>query len=293
VIWIIFFVGLACILPIYGQKQSAPPENQKENAKKPPKSTTSPPQPCASVINEYHSDNNTDRPEEHSKSYFARLFSPENLPNVGLFGIGIIASIIAICTLIPIRDQARAAFLSAQAVIDTERPWFVASIERQSEDGNNWRVRITNKGRTPGHLAHISAEHLLVPGPETFPLPPKYSGTAWIPETRFFAADDAFSVREWMSEWFDPKTIWENISQTKIDFFVVYGRVRYRDTLTGWKDSEIMHETRWCYLYRPPLGDFVPSGPAEYNGYREHHAAEQKAPKPMEGWWERFRFTRP
>jgi hypothetical protein len=64
------------------------------------------------------------------------------------------------------KEAAMAAVLSAQSVIDTERPWFVASIERRGEDSDDWRVRITNKGRTPGHLAHLSAEHHLVADPE-------------------------------------------------------------------------------------------------------------------------------
>jgi hypothetical protein len=175
------------------------------------------------------------------------------------------------------KDAAAAALLNAQAVLDTERPWFVASIEKRSEDSTDWRVRITNKGRTPGHLSHISAEHCLASDPEALPLPPKYNGTAWIPESRFFAAGDAFTVREWNHQWFNPEVIWENIRNSETELFVVYGRVRYKDTFTGGTTSEITHETRWSYLYRPMLGDFVPCGPAEYNGYRDHQRGEQKA----------------
>jgi hypothetical protein len=98
-----------------------------------------------------------------------------------------------------------------------------------------------------------------------------------MPQTLFFAANDAFTVREWLSEWFDPKVIWDNLSETKIDFFVVYGRVSYKDTFTGGIKNEIIHETRWCYLYRSSLGNFVPCGPSDYNGYRDHRNGEQKS----------------
>jgi uncharacterized membrane protein len=175
------------------------------------------------------------------------------------------------------KDNAAAALLNAQASFNAERPWFVASMERRSEDSNEWRVRITNKGRTPGHLAHVSAEYTRTHNPSELPLPPNYSGLAWMPDSMLFAAGDAFTARQWMDEWFDAKKIWENVRSSETDFLAIYGRVRYRDTLTGWTDKEIMHETRWCYHYVPPTGKFVPSGPAEYNGYRDHQKGEQKA----------------
>ena len=44
----------------------------------------------------------------NTPSYFSRLFSPENLPSLGLFAIGAVGVIVAICTLKAIERQAKA-----------------------------------------------------------------------------------------------------------------------------------------------------------------------------------------
>jgi hypothetical protein len=94
------------------------------------------------------------------------------------------------------RDAAKAAMLNAQAVIDAERPWFVASIERTKPGFDFWRVRITNKGRTPGQMWDLFAERIFVDSPESLPLPPNFSSLTYSPDTKFFANGDSFTVRE-------------------------------------------------------------------------------------------------
>jgi hypothetical protein len=178
------------------------------------------------------------------------------------------------------RKAANAAWLNAQSVIDAERPWFVPSIEGPKPDAYEWRVRISNKGRTPGQLRSLSADHMFVKRPDELPLPPQYSGEAILPNSQFFATSDAFTARQWLDEYFNAHDLAQNRNSKyghECDFLVVYGKATYTDTLTGGRKNEIVHETKWCYLYRDPTLDFVACGPSDYNGYRDYKKGEQKA----------------
>jgi hypothetical protein len=287
---LIAVVCLAWVLPVHGQQEGAKTSRQHRSSKQPAQSDSpgTGPQPTT-VINQYASAEYAKGTTDHPNGYFARLFSPENLPNIALVVIGVVASIIALCTLRPIRNQARAALLSAQAVLDAERPWFVASIERTRPQFDFWRVRITNKGRTPGQLWDLSENFMWVPSPEAehFPMPPCYDSPGSGPNTRFYASAESFIVGEnpVNDDGFLPVDRVNNrrqeFGENMLEFLVVYGRVTYKDTFTG-RTPRLLHESRWCYLFRPPvarnfLGDFVACGPAEYNGYRDYEEGEQKA----------------
>jgi hypothetical protein len=173
------------------------------------------------------------------------------------------------------REAADAALLNAQALIASERPWFVASIE-QEDHSDYWRVRITNKGRTPGHLNAMFSEYIFVSLPEDLPIPPEYHSPCFMPDTRFFVTGDSFTDREQLPG-FNPIYCIEHERQNQTDLLVIYGRATYSDTFTWGTPGEIIHETRWCYVYHQyPTGRFAPCGPYAYNGYRDR----KKNPEP-------------
>jgi hypothetical protein len=58
------------------------------------------------------------------------------------------------------KTGADAALLTAQALIASERPWFVTSVESCEDNSDLWRVRVANKGRTPGHLNAMFSEYI-------------------------------------------------------------------------------------------------------------------------------------
>jgi len=60
------------------------------------------------------------------ESYLHRLFSPENLPNIGLLVAGIFGIVVAICTLLVIRRQTKATEVAATAAQNE-----IASLDRQ------------------------------------------------------------------------------------------------------------------------------------------------------------------
>ena len=284
-LWKIVAIGFALILPIHGQTKSTKSSTHEGNTAAPTKAPAPLSPSIVNVINQDAPKQQEDGTTDHSKRYLTRLFSAENLPNILLFGAAVAGIIIAARTLRQIRDQAtsgrdsaRAALLSAQAVIDAERPWFVVSIEKSKPSFNFWRIRITNKGRTPGQLVELFEDRIFVDTPESLPLPPKYSSPTYAPDTSFFANGESFTIREtYDDDGFLPKDIWEQQSKTKLDFLVVYGKVSYKDTFTGGRGNEILHETRFCYLWQGPQECFVPCGPAEYNGYRDYQKEAKKA----------------
>ena len=103
----VFAVALfAVALPIYGQEKSHQPAPHKETARQETQSTPQPPPKTVSVINEQASAVEEIRAKKGPQGYLSRLFSPENLPNVGLFIAGIFAIIVAIRTLRAIKRQA-------------------------------------------------------------------------------------------------------------------------------------------------------------------------------------------
>ncbi len=165
------------------------------------------------------------------------------------------------------KDGADAALLNARALITSERPWFVANVECDDKDLGLWKVRIVNKGRTPGHLNVMFSEYTFIDIPDNLPIPPKYESFCYAPDTRFFATGESFTDRERIRG-FNPDFFIENERKNQTDILVIYGRVTYSDTFMWGDPNEIIHETRWCYFYQAP-GGFVPCGPKEYNGYRD------------------------
>jgi hypothetical protein len=67
-------------------------------------------------------------------SYLCRLFSPENIPNIALVGVGIAGIIMALRTLSVLRRQ-------TDAIVNSERSWIMVDIEWQKGahifDGTN------------------------------------------------------------------------------------------------------------------------------------------------------------
>lgn len=86
--------------------------------------------------------------------------APENLATWILSAIGAAGTVVAVFTVLAIRheavvarDIAAAANLNAQAVIASERPWFLVSIQPIGrEHPGMFQVQAINSGRTPGRF---------------------------------------------------------------------------------------------------------------------------------------------
>lgn len=97
---------LACSQVVHGQSKSSPTGrdvSHTQNAKKP--ETASSPSNTAVVVKQETASTQGEGTKNGSKSYFARLFAPENLPNIALFVVGVGGIIVAVCTLKIIQRQ--------------------------------------------------------------------------------------------------------------------------------------------------------------------------------------------
>ena len=98
-------VLIAIVLPIYGQKEGTQSGGNQTN----PNTTERPPLPPRTATCKVKEDGTTiecNWAETKPESYFKRLISPENAPNIALFVVGFFGIIAAICTLRAINRQA-------------------------------------------------------------------------------------------------------------------------------------------------------------------------------------------
>jgi hypothetical protein len=165
--WVILPFILTCVLVVNGQEKrpEAKPHEKDSQSEKPP----TPPTSGVSVVNQQTPTQQENRAADRPQGYFRRLFSAENLPNIGLFFVGVIGTVVAICTLIDIQKQthntrviADAALLNAKAIIKSERPWITGSVGDDAFRlfGNptlvpRFWMAIQNSGRTPGKLVRV------------------------------------------------------------------------------------------------------------------------------------------
>ena len=127
--------------------------------------------------------------------------------------------------------------LNAKALVDSERPWLIAEVARNSQNYHLFELRITNFGRTPpfirGDATDVSAQHT-----ETLPIPPKYSSPIILPKNLVVAPNKGFTIPHGYNISHLLKTA-GGAEKT----VVIYGRVIYEDTII----PGIEHEVAWCF----------------------------------------------
>ncbi len=192
------------------------------------------------------------------------------------------------------KKAAEAALLNAQAIINAERAWIAVTIveefstpdREESIEEHNRRVRrfavaqagkesptfhisCINKGRTPAKVIGGDFSHCFIDLPDNLPVPVEYSSPIFMPDPTFVVNGESFRLHPG----FKPDFTWKRGKTPEevgyfTDFLMFYGRIAYEDIFTLPDGSRAVHETRWCFAYRP--GDerpFVACGPSEYNGH--------------------------
>jgi hypothetical protein len=235
------------------------------------------------VINQEAPTQQGDRAENHPKSYFSRLFSPENLPNIGLFVAGVVGIVVAICTLVAIQRQAKAnvdtlaeiraagqqtdrliehagkqanaALLNAEAVMHSERAWIVVKpslIDNKLQASPPHTITlftrsIKNVGRTPATLVKTDAAVWRVSAADMrkLPEPPRYIGEPLSLNNLLLVPGDSIPIT-WMIEPAGEPLTAEEVAKIKgmVELTLfAYGFVEYLDIFN---DS---HTTRFCHTY--------------------------------------------
>jgi len=102
---------------VYGQSKGSPASRDKSHAQATKKPDPEPP-PSNTVVVVKQETSNTqgDGTKNDPKSYLARLFAPENLPNIALFFVGVSGIIVALCTLKIIQRQTEHIARQAQSM---------------------------------------------------------------------------------------------------------------------------------------------------------------------------------
>lgn len=169
-------------------------------------------------------------------------------------------------------DASQAALATAQAILLSERPWVVVSVEPNFEKPNTFSITATNKGRTPATITAM-LEQVGIKSDEThLPANPEYEekpgSPAMIPVTlvpgestpiRVFSRDDVPAICE-SDERFKRIENWD-------EKIFLHGKIAYRDLIAPQGSNE--HETNWCcwYIHGRQKSGMVIAGPPGYNSH--------------------------
>jgi len=163
---------------------------------------------------------------------------------------------------------AQAALLNAQAIIDSERPWLLITVEPSTRIENSFAVIATNRGRTPAMILTTEEGVKFAIDETHLPSNPEY-GDASAPRVpmillpgestgiKAFSRDEGRRICE-SEERFKRVANWEEKA-------FIYGKVVYKDLIAP-KDKQL-HETTWCcwYIHGRQKSGLVLAGPPEYN----------------------------
>jgi hypothetical protein len=167
-------------------------------------------------------------------------------------------------------DSAQAALLNAQAIINSERPWLLISVEPSLSVENGFTVMATNRGRTPAMITALGEQTMIAIDEMHLPSIPEYTGEALgdalvpiilIPGEskgiKTFARGDLKGLCE-SEERLRRVENWE-------EKLFIYGRVIYRDLVA--REEMESHVTSWCcwYIHGRQKSGLVVAGPRAYS----------------------------
>jgi hypothetical protein len=193
------------------------------------------------------------------KGYLLRFLSPENLPNIGLFLVGIVGIAVAIRTLKNLDRQTSAIEKQGNALVNSERAWVLVEIGTLP-DFSAVRPdtaallyimpKIQNFGRTTARIMKICMRQLQVPKPDDLPLEPEYRGELSFdfvlpPNKPIQTMGVPITPQEYV-EMREGKTV-----------LYIFGYVSYVDI------GSTERVTRFCLIYVAPSG-FNPIEPGFY-----------------------------
>ena len=220
--------------------------------------------PDSTAIEQSQVQSKEEKAKAASLDYLYRWYMRATIIGVvgGFIGIGLL-----IWQSILSRRSANAAWLNAQAVISSERPWITIISRQEAFSYSFWA---NNQGRTPAEIISLSVECRAVDNINGLPPEPEYTNERTpavsllvptnpeAPDLELLPVEDVidFANKE------KPKGKWD----TKA--FVFYFRIRYKNVLSQIDPSVPDYETRKCYCYQPQTSSSLSvCGPKKYNGH--------------------------
>lgn len=170
-------------------------------------------------------------------------------------------------------DQAHAAMLNSQAVVHTERPWILISVELALDHENSFTVVATNRGRTPARVVSTTEHTAIVTDETRLPRDPRYpekeaefpfSSMILLPGESTPVTSFSRSDLEKVCESEEIRRRVENWEQK----IFIYGRISYKDLIE--RPEGYSYETCWCcwYIHGRNKSGLVIAGPPHYNLHR-------------------------
>jgi hypothetical protein len=166
--------------------------------------------------------------------------------------------------------SAQAALLNAQAVIRSERPWILITVEPSRSAENSFTVMATNRGRTPARILATAEETRIAIDEKHLSSTPEYRNEKPVelvtPVILLSGESTAIKPfgREDVRGLCDSEERFKRIETWEEKIFL-YGKVIYEDLIAPAENQA--HETHWCcwYIHGRQNSGLVIAGPPEYN----------------------------
>ncbi len=167
-------------------------------------------------------------------------------------------------------NNAHAALLHAQAIIESERPWLVITVEPALNVENSFTVMATNRGRSPALIVGTLEQIMIAINEAALPFTPQYEDRE--PKAPLvpiiLLPGESTSIKPFNRD--DLKGICESEAELKRvenwqEKVFIYGKLIYRDLIApSYKQA---HETNWfCwYIHGRQKSGLVIAGPPSYN----------------------------
>lgn len=154
------------------------------------------------------------------------------------------------------RDAARAGLLSAQAMINAERPWIMVTVEEVVGPNGGFNLYMTNKGRTPAMVSGAYMGCVVVTDLSALPSKSPY-GPGSMAKNRIVLPDEKLLIT-WFSGGTLRKIVGNGFPSAPGDGEIyVFGKILYKNLLDP--SPNVPHETRWIGLYQLPVGELSDS----------------------------------
>ena len=212
------------------------------------KKAEQPTPPTSTMTNNQPRSHNEQSSEEKSQGWYKLIAWPE-----GITTWAILATLGAIIwQSVETKNAARAALLNAQVLINSERPWIMIVIEEVAGPQGGFAIYAKNKGRTPAMIMMAHMGCVAVQTVADLPIPAPY-GKGSMVQDRIVVPDERTMVG-WFHEGTIKKMIGGNFPMPPWEGNTfIFGKVIYRDLLSS--PLARPHETRWVFLYQPPMGE--------------------------------------
>jgi hypothetical protein len=168
--------------------------------------------------------------------------------------------------------SAQAALLNAQAIVHSERPWILITVEPSRSKENSFTVMATNRGRTPGRITATAEQAMIAVDEKYLPIPPEYDRedpkAPLVPI--ILVPGESTPIKSFCRE--DVKPLCDSEErfrriETWEEKIYLYGNVVYMDLISA--SGNPAYETNWCcwYIHGRQNSGLVIAGPPEYNSH--------------------------